>query len=96
MTRPPLLSLFLLFALAACEPNAIVESPADATATVSWPGESWQTTTPEREGLDAQAIAQLDEELRAGKHDRKAWIRRRLRSWMKNSAPESTVTLIPC
>jgi hypothetical protein len=27
---------------------------------------------------------------------RKAWIRRRLRSWMKNSAPESTVTLIPC
>jgi CubicO group peptidase (beta-lactamase class C family) len=57
-----------LFALAACEPNAIVESPADATATVSWPGESWQTTTPEREGLDAQAIAQLDEELRAGKH----------------------------
>jgi len=68
MARFLLLSLICVFALAACEPNATVESPADATAAVSWPGESWQTSTPEREGLDAQAIAQLDEELRAGKH----------------------------
>jgi CubicO group peptidase (beta-lactamase class C family) len=34
----------------------------------SWPGEDWQVSTPEREGLDARAIAQLDEEFRAGKH----------------------------
>ena len=68
MSRFQLLSLICVFALAACEPNASVEPPADTTTAVSWPGENWQTSTPEQEGLDAQAIAQLHEELRAGKH----------------------------
>ena len=68
MSRFHLPSLLFVFALAACEPNASPEPPADTKTAFSWPGESWQTSTPEREGLDAKAIAQLDEELRAGKH----------------------------
>jgi len=68
MNRSPLLSLFFVFALGACEPNASVEPPAENTTATSWPGDNWQSSTPEEEGLDAQAIAQLDEELREGKH----------------------------
>ncbi len=71
MTRFPSLGLFCVFALAACgppEPPEPPESPAEARSMVSWPGEDWQGSTPEREGLDAQAIAQLDEEFRSGKH----------------------------
>lgn len=68
MSRFPWLGLFCVFALAACEPNTSLEPPAESTTAFSWPGESWQASTPEREGLDAQAIAQLDKELRAGKH----------------------------
>lgn len=68
MARLPLLPLICILALAACEPNASTQPPANTTTDVSWPGESWQESTPEQEGLDGQAIAQLDEELRAGKH----------------------------
>jgi CubicO group peptidase (beta-lactamase class C family) len=57
-----------MFALAACEPNSSPEPPADTATAVSWPGDNWQTSTPEQEGLDSQAITKLDEELRAGKH----------------------------
>ncbi len=68
MTRFPLLSLTCVFALAACDSNAPIEPTPYARTAISWPGESWQTSTPEQEGLDGQAIAQLDEEFRAGKH----------------------------
>ena len=34
----------------------------------SWPGETWESSTPEAEGLDAKAIEQLDAEIRAYKH----------------------------
>lgn len=34
----------------------------------SWPGDRWETSTPEAEGLDAKAIEQLDTEIRAHKH----------------------------
>ena len=68
MTRFPLLSLVFVFALAACDSDSSLEPPVDTKTAISWPGESWQTSTPEQEGLDAQAIAQLDEEFRAGKH----------------------------
>jgi CubicO group peptidase (beta-lactamase class C family) len=68
MTRFPSLGLFCVFALAACGSPESPEPPAEARAVVSWPGEDWQGSTPEREGLDAQAIAQLDEEFRSGKH----------------------------
>ncbi len=68
MTRFPLLSLICVFALAACNSNPSLELSADTEPAIYWPGESWQTSTPEQEGLDGQAIAQLDEEFRAGKH----------------------------
>jgi CubicO group peptidase (beta-lactamase class C family) len=68
MTRFPPLGLFCLFALAACGPISPLELPAEPTAAFSWPGENWQVSTPEREGLDARAIARLDEEFRSGKH----------------------------
>jgi CubicO group peptidase (beta-lactamase class C family) len=68
MARFYLLGSICIFALAACGPNSPPESSADTKPTISWPGESWQTSTPEQEGLDGQAIAQLDEEFRAGKH----------------------------
>ena len=34
----------------------------------SWPGDSWETSTPEAEGLDTKAIEQLDAEIRAHQH----------------------------
>jgi len=68
MTRYPSLSLFCLFALAACGSTAPPEPPAELTTAFSWPGEDWEISTPEREGLDARAISQLDEEFRSGKH----------------------------
>ena len=64
----PLLSVFCVFALAACGQTPPPELPAEPTTARSWPGENWQVSTPEREGLDAQTIAQLDEEFRSGKH----------------------------
>ena len=60
MTRTLLLSLICVFTLAACD--------STSRTAISWPGESWQTSTPEREGLDGEAIARLDEEFQAGKH----------------------------
>jgi CubicO group peptidase (beta-lactamase class C family) len=57
-----------MFALAACGSTPPPEPSADARAAVSWPGEEWQRSAPEQEGLDARAIAQLDEEFRSGKH----------------------------
>jgi CubicO group peptidase (beta-lactamase class C family) len=68
MTRFLLPSLFFTFALAACGTTSPLEPPADTSTALSWPGENWQGSTPEQEDLDAQAIAQLDEEFRSGKH----------------------------
>ncbi|MBW2540628.1 MAG: hypothetical protein JRF15_00930, partial [Deltaproteobacteria bacterium] len=68
MTRTRSIGLFCAFALAACGPSSTPEPPAESASAFSWPGEDWQVSTPEREGLDARAIAQLDEEFRAGKH----------------------------
>ncbi|MBW2494916.1 MAG: serine hydrolase [Deltaproteobacteria bacterium] len=68
MTRLHSIGLFCAFALAACGPSSPPEPPAESARVFSWPGEDWQVSTPEREGLDARAIAQLDEEFRAGKH----------------------------
>jgi len=41
---------------------------ATAAADRSWPGETWEVSTPAREGLDEQAILKLDAEFRSGKH----------------------------
>jgi CubicO group peptidase (beta-lactamase class C family) len=68
MTRFPLLIALWSFVLAACNPAAPPAAPARTVSEFSWPGEDWQASTPEREGLDGAAIAQLDEEFRAGKH----------------------------
>jgi len=38
------------------------------TLAGSWPGETWEVSTPEAEGLDAKAIEQLDAEIRAKQH----------------------------
>jgi CubicO group peptidase (beta-lactamase class C family) len=35
---------------------------------LSWPGDSWEISSPEAEGLDAEVIAQLDTEIRSGNH----------------------------
>jgi CubicO group peptidase (beta-lactamase class C family) len=68
MTRFSSLGILCMFALVACGPTSAPESKVDVTAEISWPGDNWQGSTPEQEGLDAQAVAQLDEEIRAGKH----------------------------
>ena len=34
----------------------------------SWPGDSWEVSSPEAEGVDPAAITQLDAEIRSGKH----------------------------
>jgi len=64
MTRSRSLGLCFAIALAACSPN----TPPESTTAFSWPGEDWQRSTPEQEGLDAQAIERLDKEFRSGKH----------------------------
>jgi CubicO group peptidase (beta-lactamase class C family) len=38
-----------------------------AAAERSWPGETWEISTPAREGLDEQSILALDAELKSGK-----------------------------
>jgi len=68
MTRFPWSSLICVFALAACDSNSSLEPLVDTGTPISWPGESWQTWAPEQEVLNGQAIVQLDEEFRAGKH----------------------------
>lgn len=68
MFRFLLPSLFLVFTLVACDKNSPLPMSIEPDRTVSWPSDGWQTTTPEREGLDPQAIAQLDAEFRAGEH----------------------------
>ena len=68
MIRFPSLGLCCAFVLVACGSTSPTEPMADTPAAFSWPGVDWQVSTPEREGLDGQAIAQLDKELRSGKH----------------------------
>ncbi len=41
---------------------------ATPAADRSWPGESWEVSTPAREALDEQVILKLDAEFRSGKH----------------------------
>ena len=57
-------ALFLM----ACTTNSPITPPAETSAVKSWPGENWQLSTPEQEGLDAQAIRMLDAEFRTGNH----------------------------
>lgn len=59
--------LLFLPLFAACDPAAEPESPT-AAQTISWPGDDWQVSTPEQEGLDGEAIARLDADLREAKH----------------------------
>jgi CubicO group peptidase (beta-lactamase class C family) len=68
MARKSILGLICVFALPACGPSASPEPPDQSASAFSWPGEDWQITSPEQEGLDAPSIAQLDEQLRAGEH----------------------------
>ena len=49
-------SLFLVFALAGCGDRQVVERSVDAP---SWPGAEWPVSTPEEEGVDAEAINAL-------------------------------------
>ena len=68
MTRITSLRLCCLLMLAACTD---AESPRQnllTSLTQSWPGENWQLSTPEQEGLDGQAITLLDKEFRSGQH----------------------------
>jgi CubicO group peptidase (beta-lactamase class C family) len=57
-TRYYLPLLLFSFLCTACEPTANPEVP----------GESWNFSTPEAEGLDPVAIQRLDQEIRDGKH----------------------------
>jgi len=68
MIKFPSISLFCVFALAACGSTPSPEPSADMATSISWPDDDWQVSTPDREDLDARAIAQLDEEFRSGKH----------------------------
>lgn len=58
-----------LVLLAACERAPVAKSPSATPATKSWPGENWEMSTPEQEGLDGEAIARLDAEFQEGLHD---------------------------
>ena len=62
----PCLTCFLLLVI--YEAFASPEQPAAVPAGYSWPGETWEESTPAKEGLDGRAISQLDEEFREGKH----------------------------
>ena len=44
--------------------NALAAQPTGP----SWPGDTWEVSRPETEGLDTGAIRQLDAEIRSGKH----------------------------
>jgi len=68
MTTSRLLPAFCVFLIAACDSTPPDDPLSNASTTIAWPAESWETSTPAKEGLDAIAIAQLDEEIRAGKH----------------------------
>ncbi len=49
----------------------LITLPAWNTAEAadrSWPGDTWEESTPAREGLDERAILKLDAEFRSGKH----------------------------
>jgi CubicO group peptidase (beta-lactamase class C family) len=46
-----------------------IATPAAAPSiAASWPGKTWEESTPAREGLDEKVIANLDAEIRDGKH----------------------------
>jgi CubicO group peptidase (beta-lactamase class C family) len=64
MNRSIPLLLFCVALLPACEPWP--DSGNEITA--AWPGENWELSIPESEGLDAAVIEQLDREIRSGKH----------------------------
>jgi len=68
MSRLTLFGMACVFALAGCDSNSSPDPLVDTNKSISWPGESWQTSTPELEGLDGEAVAKLNEEFRAGKH----------------------------
>ena len=57
--------LVVLSCLSACGQDA---TELVATDQATWPGESWEHSSPGAEGLNAAAIEKLDQEFRAGKH----------------------------
>jgi CubicO group peptidase (beta-lactamase class C family) len=46
----------------------LMASAAADSVAPSWPAETWEVSTPVKEGLDERAISQLDEEFRKGMH----------------------------
>ena len=68
MTRIAPLTLCCILMLAACTDAESPRQSLLASDTQSWPGEDWQLSTPEQEGLDGQAITLLDREFRSGQH----------------------------
>lgn len=68
MSKRILPVLVYLFLLSGYEMSAAAEEPAAISPARSWPGETWEESTPAKEGLDERAILQLDEEFRNGKH----------------------------
>jgi CubicO group peptidase (beta-lactamase class C family) len=66
MIRYALLPLLCSLVITSCSPPADTETQNESV--LSWPGENWDYSTAEAEGLDATAIAQLDQEIGAEKH----------------------------
>jgi len=52
----------------ACSNSPLPTALTETKQTKSWPDASWQTSTPEREGLNGRAIRKFAGEIRAGKH----------------------------
>ena len=65
MIRTPLVFLAALFCLAGCEP---VTNAPTAEVQKAWPEEEWVLSSPAAEGLDTDAIEQLDREFQEGQH----------------------------
>jgi len=61
-----LIKTLLVCILAVCP--GFTTTLAAQQETAYWPGDTWEVSSPEAEGLDATAIGKLDAEIRAGKH----------------------------
>ena len=68
MLRLASLTLCCTLILIACTDADSPAKPLLVSHSQSWPGEHWQLSTPEQEGLDGKAIATLDMEFRSGQH----------------------------
>ncbi|GAB5537002.1 MAG: hypothetical protein Rubg2KO_32510 [Rubricoccaceae bacterium] len=66
MTSPPVVStswrrLFLILAL-----PAISSAPVWSQPAISWPGETWETSTPEAEGIHPDSVAAIVADMESG------------------------------